>query len=673
MTTGSEERSRRHQVAIVSCDIVGHSSSSEPVQVARVSEINRTVAEFIGETGPDGLVWASGGDGGHLVFRQERWEPRAVDMVGRLLDWSREKGSPLRVTAHYGWVTHIEGADGRIQVVGEAINTAGWMLKLTTENGVVASDAFHQAVVSAGNASRLRFHDSRFLRDKSGHRRTLLLMSGPSWESRWAAPFDNDRAQLDQALSERNGWRALHLIKRLLQVNTADAVALNGLRKITPMKLSYTTADGRTTVNPFLVYLDPSQFREVVQLGQLVERRYNDIICRYGDKGDTMFIILSGEVGVYKSEGEGPGNPSEPFAVHGEGDIVGELAFTLARNRTADLVALSDVALLSFSLKEVDSRLSSRSDDGLARNRIDRFINSRVLEHVSNNVDFLLGVEKNGPLARGEESWQEALESMLEHTRLLSTRPQSQRLKFDHDERVGDGVFEPGLYILAAGKVRAGGQDLSGETFPLVWVNIPDVVVLPERTYEITANPVKILRIDPAALDGLEPAKRGPLHKAIRRAAAKCYRYDAFLSYNSSDREIAEQWAEAFRQRGLHVYIDGSHMGHNFSPRLQEALLDARALVAFVSHHVKVRSNRYNWVLRETRFYQDYFGENAQILPIRLAGGDVEQIASGFPPIDVQDDEPSAIDRASEVLGRLRDGVEDPPYILRSRGRRDLS
>ena len=53
----------------VSCDIVAH--SAEPnlgVQTERVVAINRIVAKVLQDAPDANVVWASGGDGGHLAF-----------------------------------------------------------------------------------------------------------------------------------------------------------------------------------------------------------------------------------------------------------------------------------------------------------------------------------------------------------------------------------------------------------------------------------------------------------------------------------------------------------------------------------------------------------------------------------------------------------------------------
>ena len=123
-----------------------------------------------------------------------------------------------------------------------------------------------------------------------------------------------------------------------------------------------------------------------VQLGRVVERQYNEVVCRGGYEGDTMFVILRGRVGVYKTHGEDDTRPIEPHFSHQEGDVVGELALALGRNRTADLVALTPVVLLSFHYQDIMKHLESVTGNqaaGCAREAIEGSISRRVLREIS--------------------------------------------------------------------------------------------------------------------------------------------------------------------------------------------------------------------------------------------------------------------------------------------------
>lgn len=663
-----------YDVAIVSCDIVGHSSSRLEKQIERIAAINAFVSEWLDVAAEGNVVWASGGDGGHVVFRRDDWCQLASDLIVRLRIWSLRENAPLRIIAHYGKVANISGADGRIQFIGEGINTAGWMLTRGMRGGVVVSREFQLAFEHSGGASGVEFHDPRTLRDKLNHDRLIMLMSSSSYKSQWTGVVEDDRQQLANAAARKDGWSILYFAKRLLQMNTSDLAALRALQTLEPGDLSYKGPDGYK-INPFFGHLGSTQLYEVLQLGQLVERKYNEVLCRYGEQGDTMFIILRGQVGVYKSEGEGSSQATTPMFTHREGEIIGELAFALACNRTADVIALSDVALLSFNLEEVSSRLPAQRSGNMAREQISHYIDSRILEHVSHHVRYLLGPDRKGPFSVGSTSWEDAISKLLDHIQVILLDAGQRKVEFKDRGGFAFGDGSTGIFILLSGVLRydPGDVELAGDSsFPLIWSNVPGVLVLPERSYSVVNNPIKILFVDVEGLNKLEPPKREALYRGLRRAASHCYLYDAFISYNTEDVEIARRWAEGLRERGLLVFMDESRGGLEFPRRLRMAILNSRAIVSIVSENVSVRSEDFNWVLRETMFHRACFDETSRIFPVRYPGGDHRSIAPGFAPFDVDGDERRVVRVIAEFLERMRSGNEEPPFLLESKEMGDL-
>jgi class 3 adenylate cyclase len=525
-------------VAFVSCDMIGHSLNPLEEQVRNVSAINKLVANFVNSAGGAGefFFWVSGGDGGHVVITGDNWKKFAWKLIVELRSWTAKEMVPLRVIAHYGPVVRVTGADGRPQFVGDSINLAEWILNVGSGDGVVVSDAFRQEFEKARpEISGVIFHEKRTLRDKNSTPEELWLISSESDRSNWGLPTVNDRALLKQVVDDRNndghddGWSILYAAKRVMQINPDDSEAIDAIYRLSPTSLTYlTSGENPTTVNnPFLSHLESATLCEVVQFGELIERRSNEIICRHGERGETMFAIVRGQVGVYKSEGRGSGNPAEPAFVMSEGEIIGELAFTLGHTRTADLVTLSDTALLSFNMTDIMNRLSPGPQGQRTRKAVRDFIDSRVLEHVSDNTKYLLDNEDNvrkGPLTAGYKSWRDALSTLETECRLITLDPTDLVISIDHvqsalleDEPSMTGVY--GLFILANGQVRAVDPvgTLDETKFPIIWVTIPGVVTRNSHSYTVIEGPIKILYIAASAIGSLEGAKRAALYKAIQQ------------------------------------------------------------------------------------------------------------------------------------------------------------
>ncbi len=300
---------------IVSCDIVGHSATDVASQLARVAAINGLVADAIDTCPPGTVVWASGGDGGHVLFLQESWRQPALDLILALRRWSATYDAPLRITGHHGAITPVRGADGRVQMVGNAINYAGWLLTQVTHEGIVVSDAFRREIAVATTEPPVQFSEPRSLPHTLLPPQLLYLMSTAEFPSYWGRAPQGDRDGLEFAVRQGDGWDVLYFAKRIWQVNSGDPEAARALEGIRQHHLRYHDSSTEIVdVNPFFEHLSSDELQEVLRFGQLIERRRGEFVCRYDEPGDTMWVILRGKVGVYNSEGDGFGGVGEAEA-----------------------------------------------------------------------------------------------------------------------------------------------------------------------------------------------------------------------------------------------------------------------------------------------------------------------------------------------------------------------
>ncbi|GHH48705.1 cyclic nucleotide-binding domain-containing protein [Lentzea cavernae] len=499
-------------VTIVSCDVIRHSSADERDQLARVTAINDMVAEAVAGSAEGDVVWASGGDGGHVLFRQEAWEQAALDLAFRWKGWSLRERVPLRIVCHRGPVAHITGADGRSQPVGHGINDAGNLLA-HVDVGIVASDAFRKAMA---HVPEVDFHDPRRLLANDGRLHWIHLLSCGHDRSSWGTSFQNDHAALESAVTQGRSWDILYHAKRIWQSSSEDRAVARGIEAIEQSKLKFTDRrTGKDELNPFLGQSHLDELAAMLRLGKLVERRRGEFICHYGDSGDSLFVILRGEVGVFNSEGE-----DRPGVLHTlrQGEIVGELAYALARDRTADLVALTDVALLSFKYEDVHL-LSTASIGSAAARNVALFINYRALQHVSDNAPYLLGPDRDGPLNAGERGWDETLAAVRRHAELITLRKLPFELTVDLVS--AEAPKRKGIYVLAGGTLEAEGELLEGRDFPVLWVDLPRFLSTRPRTYGVRSQVVKILWIGAGGIAELDPGQRAALHRELGAVTAE--------------------------------------------------------------------------------------------------------------------------------------------------------
>jgi hypothetical protein len=101
---------------------------------------------------------------------------------------------------------------------------------------------------------------------------------------------------------------------------------------------------------PLFAGLRPSQARVVVLMGEAKKFRSGEAIVRTGDPGEEMFVILDGRGEVWV----GDGNGRRRLAELKRGDVFGEMGFVRRSERTADVVASTDVEVLAVNQRFLD-------------------------------------------------------------------------------------------------------------------------------------------------------------------------------------------------------------------------------------------------------------------------------------------------------------------------------
>jgi CRP-like cAMP-binding protein len=90
--------------------------------------------------------------------------------------------------------------------------------------------------------------------------------------------------------------------------------------------------------------LDRSEAERFLAEATTVEAAPGDRIVRQGERGDTLYVLLSGVAEVVLDEA-----PEAPVAVLGAGDPFGEIGFLTSEPRTANVVARAPCEVLVLS------------------------------------------------------------------------------------------------------------------------------------------------------------------------------------------------------------------------------------------------------------------------------------------------------------------------------------
>ena len=92
--------------------------------------------------------------------------------------------------------------------------------------------------------------------------------------------------------------------------------------------------------------LEPEDLQFITGLFEKKDHQDGDVICRQGEEADDFFVVMKGEVDVYR-----PGSPAA-IASFTHGGIVGDYAFFTGKKRTAELRARGETKLLSLSYEK---------------------------------------------------------------------------------------------------------------------------------------------------------------------------------------------------------------------------------------------------------------------------------------------------------------------------------
>lgn len=157
--------------------------------------------------------------------------------------------------------------------------------------------------------------------------------------------------------------KALQCLRRLHSIflNTGEVDQARALEDKYPMMVEKEASD--SVPDHFSTFLD---FAQESLLDQLVTKlKYcslgkGEYLFRQGDHGDSMYVVLGGELSVFASEQ----GDDEPFflSLLRCGDVVGEMAFFSQNPRSADVMANQTCQLLELSRSHVESLFQSHPE-----------------------------------------------------------------------------------------------------------------------------------------------------------------------------------------------------------------------------------------------------------------------------------------------------------------------
>lgn len=119
--------------------------------------------------------------------------------------------------------------------------------------------------------------------------------------------------------------------------------------------------------------LTVAEVKKLIEYTELVNYKENDVIAEIGEVGDALFIVVSGEVALYRNDKQGGDVGTIKL-----GEIMGEMSFFDRRPRSVRLQAMKKTQLLKLTRSKYQ------------RLRIEfPFITVSILEHAIVSLDQL--------------------------------------------------------------------------------------------------------------------------------------------------------------------------------------------------------------------------------------------------------------------------------------------
>jgi len=410
-------------------------------------------------------------------------------------------------------------------------------------------------------------------------------------------------------------------------------------------------------LNPILARLGRQRRVELVEASELVHCEPGEAVFWDGEAGDTMCIVLTGRLGVYVRSG--PSAERVRVKQKCAGDMVGELAFALNRQRSADVQSLGFSALLAFSPSELRRRLPAPAQGPHLADEIRTLLSDQAARFLCESLEFLPHpTRKPAPMDRPEQPWLH-LEDRINVTKTFFRGEEINT----EDPFFGSG----GVYVVDLGEIeytQVGGGDWTGACLDVIHVNWHGELVMPPRSYVTKSKVASIRRLDIEAVESINEGAGGEVLVALKSTLARRAPFHAAISFARSDALRAEELRTQLLDAGHTAYLLPPTIGP-FLPAIRQGFTCALTHVVLVTADASERARKQgdaNWVRREVDFRTSIYGERSNIIVASIGDAAHDVVVPGIAPLHFDKDAPMSVVAAgiAPELERLCSGAHLP-------------
>jgi hypothetical protein len=396
-------------VDIVNFSIRGVEEQAEAVQ-ALISILDKAIPQAYNH--PSARIWSPAGDGGAITF----WDTdirTALDTaisVGKFVreynegvffdDKSKDvlqkpnQELQVRMGIHFGTVSKETDFDARENVWGNGMNISARLISLARPGQILISKEFYDAADLRGGWKGIEI--TRIGKWWAKHNQSIILYNVNTSQAgirysevdEWFGPLHYPLEQAiriyEGMLQEEFGlkehpFRVAIIAKRILDLEPQHEQAQTILESISSKRHNL-FAGQRELSDPFFSPLSPETILHFFRNAQFRVFERGESIVEEGAKAESMMMIVSGEVNLYR-DGKivtiyDKQKKAEVNYVFREGQIIGEMGlFNIEERRNATLKAGKRSMTLRIDygfIKPIAGTINSR--DNIVRTEIQRQI-----------------------------------------------------------------------------------------------------------------------------------------------------------------------------------------------------------------------------------------------------------------------------------------------------------
>jgi CRP-like cAMP-binding protein len=126
---------------------------------------------------------------------------------------------------------------------------------------------------------------------------------------------------------------------------------------------------------PFLSDLTPASFVAVARSLAILRLKHGEVVMRQGDKGDSLFLVASGELRVFVDTPNGQKDVAHLF----ENTLFGEMALITEQPRTASVAVVGEADVIQVSKTALAAVIAAIP---AVREALDRFSRERLIKNL---------------------------------------------------------------------------------------------------------------------------------------------------------------------------------------------------------------------------------------------------------------------------------------------------